>query len=85
MCSTCKYAEDMSKMIQIRHVPEKLHRTLKSRAALAGKSLTDYLLGELEKIAARPTLAELHRRIRSRPPVKIELSVAQILREQRGN
>ncbi len=43
-------------MIQIRNVPDALHRRLKSRAALAGMSLSDYLLGEIRSVAERPTL-----------------------------
>jgi plasmid stability protein len=45
----------MEKHIQIRNVPEELHRTLKSRAALAGMSLSDYLLQEVRKIVEWPT------------------------------
>ncbi len=48
----------MGKHIQIRNVPEDLPRTLKSRAALAGMSLSNYLLQEARKIAARPTVEE---------------------------
>jgi antitoxin FitA len=49
----------MPKMIQIRNVPNTLHRVLKRRAALAGMSLSDYLLSEISrKIAAQATLAE---------------------------
>jgi plasmid stability protein len=40
-------------MIQIRNVPETLHRELKSRAALAGMSLSDYLLNEIRQVAER--------------------------------
>ena len=46
MWSTCFHAVDMGRMVQIRNVPEGLHRQLKSRAALAGMSLSDYLLSE---------------------------------------
>ena len=45
----------MSKMIQLRNVPDALYRTLKARAAMAGKSLSDYLLAEIRGIAQRPT------------------------------
>jgi len=48
----------MPKMVQLRNVPEALHRALKSRAAMAGMSLSDYLLSEIREIAERPTLAE---------------------------
>jgi antitoxin FitA len=50
-------------MIQIRNVPEELHRQLKSRAALAGMSLSDYLLAEIRQVSERPTLAELRGRL----------------------
>ena len=61
----------MSKMIQIRNVPEDLHRTLKSRAALSGMSLSDYLLADLRKKVARPTMDELRERLRGRTPVEV--------------
>jgi len=43
----------MSKMIQLRHVPDALHRKLKARAAKKGMSLSDYLIAELTPIAGR--------------------------------
>jgi plasmid stability protein len=46
----------MSTMIQIRNVPDALHRRLKSRAALAGMSLSDYLLQQIREVAERPTI-----------------------------
>ncbi|WP_448062590.1 FitA-like ribbon-helix-helix domain-containing protein [Cellulomonas hominis] len=52
--------------LQIRNVPDELQRTLKARAAAAGQSLSEYALGELAAVAARPTLAELTARIRLR-------------------
>jgi plasmid stability protein len=54
-------------MVQIRNVPAELHRKLKARAALAGMSLSDYLLAEIRELAARPTAAEVLERIASRP------------------
>jgi antitoxin FitA len=51
----------MTAMIQIRNVPDALHRRLKSRAALAGMSLSDYLLGEIRQVAERPTLDDCAR------------------------
>jgi plasmid stability protein len=62
----------MSKMIQIRNVPDELHRTLKVRAARAGMTLSDYLLSEIEQIAAKPTLAEMMERLRWREPVELD-------------
>ena len=49
----------MAKMIQIRHVPDALHKRLRARAALAGMTLSDYLRQELERTAAQLTPAEL--------------------------
>jgi antitoxin FitA len=83
MCSTCKYAMGMSKMIQIRHVPDDMHRKLKARAALAGMSLTDYLLAEIRHIAERPTEAEMFERLRSRSAVTPSIPVADMVREER--
>ena len=62
----------MSKMIQIRNVPDDLHRTLKARAAAAGMSLSDYLLSEVKQIAEKPTLSEMMERLRSREPVELD-------------
>lgn len=73
----------MSKMIQLRNVPDALHRTLKARAAMAGMSLSDYLLAEIKEIAERPTLAELRERLHQREPVAAELDTARMLREER--
>jgi antitoxin FitA len=54
----------MSKMIQLRHVPDSLHRQLKARAALAGLSLSDFLVREVRKIAEQPTPEEMLQRLR---------------------
>lgn len=83
MCFTLLYIEHMTKMIQIRNVPEDLHRLLKSRAALAGKSLSEYLLVELRRVAARPTLKDLVERIRSRDPVTPPDPPSEVLRLDR--
>ena len=56
----------MSKMVQIRNVPDALHRKLKVRAADSGQTLSDYLLAELERLAARPTRHEM---LRHRTPL----------------
>ena len=63
----------MGSMIQVRNVPDVLHRSLKARAAMAGMSLSDYLLGELREIAERPTLAEFRLRLHDRKPVSAAL------------
>ena len=54
------------KIIQIRNVPDDVHRTLRSRAAASGMSLSDYALGELERAAQKPPIADLLLRARSR-------------------
>lgn len=73
----------MSKMIQLRNVPDALHRSLKARAALAGMSLSDYLLMEIKEIAERPTLNELRERLHRRNPVTEDLDSARLVREER--
>jgi len=73
----------MSKIIQIRHVPDELHATLKARAATLGMSLTGYLLSELRLLAETPTLEELTARIREEEPLYAGDSSAQIIREMR--
>jgi hypothetical protein len=73
----------MSKMIQIRNVPDALHRSLKARAALSGMALSDYLLLEIKEIAERPTLAELRENLHRRAPVTIPIDTAQLVREAR--
>ena len=73
----------MATMIQIRNVPDELHRKLKSRAALAGQSLSDYLLGEIREVAARATLDELRDRLSRLPPVKTASNPVAIIRESR--
>lgn len=70
----------MSKMLQVRNVPDALHRRLKSRAALAGKSLSDYVLEELRRAAERPTLEELRARIMARAPVDLGEPAAEGVR-----
>lgn len=83
MWITCFYAVHMSTMIQIRNVPDALHRKLKSRAALAGMSLSDYLLSEIRDLAERPTLEELRARLESRLEVKPSVPPAQAIRAER--
>ena len=56
----------MAKTIQVRNVPEEVHRTLRARAAASGTSLSDYVLRELVRVAERPTLAEVLARADSR-------------------
>jgi plasmid stability protein len=73
----------MSKMIQLRHVPDELHRKLKARAALEGLSLSDYVLQEVERLAERPTLNDLRRRLAQREAVAPRISPAKAVRAER--
>jgi antitoxin FitA len=74
----------MSKMIQIRNVPDSLHRKLKMRAAEQGMSLSDYLLRLAEDEAEKPTIRELSERIRRRGRARPGPSAADLIREDRG-
>lgn len=74
----------MPKMIQLRNVPDPLHRSLKARAAMAGMSLSDYLLAEIKEIADRPTLREFRERLHTRKPVRAQFDTARLVREERG-
>jgi antitoxin FitA len=70
-------------MIQLRNVPEDMHRVLKSRAATAGMSLSDFLLAEIRQIAERPTVAELRDRLHRRRGVPLRVSAADAVRQER--
>ena len=73
----------MAKTIQLRNVPDSLHRRLKARANMAGMSLSDYLLAEIKEMAERPTLAELPDRLHKRNPVSAQIDTAHLVREER--
>lgn len=73
----------MSVTIEIHNVPDSLHRRLKSRAALAGMSLSDYLLSEIREVAERPTLDELRARLERRPTAEFSVSPADAVRAER--
>ena len=73
----------MSRMIQIRNVPDALHRKLKARAATSGQTLSDYLLVEVERLAARPTREEMLARIHGRTRVTLKTPAAAIVRAER--
>jgi plasmid stability protein len=70
-------------MIQLRNVPDDLHRKLKARAALAGMSLSDYLLTEIARSAERPTPQELQARLHQRRPVSPQEPIVDALRAER--
>lgn len=74
----------MSKMIQVRNVPDRLHRELKRRANQRGQSLTAYVQEILEREVSRPTLRESLAAIKERGPIDIgDESAAQAIRAER--
>ena len=75
----------MPKMIQIRHVPDSLHRRLRARAAVAGMSLSDYLRLELEAAAERLTPGELRERLSAIEPAKVRERPSAALRAERDS
>jgi plasmid stability protein len=83
MWITCDHTNYMPIMVQIRNVPDELHRKMKSRAALAGKSLSDYLLAELREIAERPSLDELRARLAARSGFTPSIPSADVIRVER--
>jgi len=83
MRRTFLYAEDMSKMIQVRDVPEQVHSTLKARAAREGMSLSDFIKRELARAAERPTMREWLEFTKRAKPIPTNRSAAEIVRELR--
>jgi len=79
------YAESMSKMIQVRDVPEQVHGTLKARAAREGISLSDFIKRELERVAERPSMREWLDLTARASPTPAKRSAAQIVRELRDS
>jgi plasmid stability protein len=75
----------MSVMIQIRNVPDVIHRKLKSRAAMAGMSLSDYLLRDIRQVAEQPTLEEIRERLQRRSSVTLSVSPADAIRQERNS
>ena len=95
MLTTCAHVDSMSlkgsrrphasRMVQIRNVPDGLHRKLKVWAAQAGQTLSDYLLAELERLASRPTREEMLARIHRRRRVTLKTPAATLVREERDS
>lgn len=86
MCMQCMHGASIDSMatVQIRNVPEEIHRRLKVEAAESGQSLNEYLLWRLMEIADRPTIPELARRIREREEPYNGPSSVDIIRAARG-
>lgn len=73
----------MGRMVQIRNMPEPMHRRLKARAAEAGLSLSEYLMRELKRSADQPTMEEMLERLKQREPFRPKTPPAKALREER--
>ncbi|HEX9405890.1 MAG TPA: hypothetical protein VF975_01135 [Thermoanaerobaculia bacterium] len=73
----------MSKMIQVRNVPERLHRELTHRARRRGQTLTEFIEEILEREVSRPPIEEVFERIKSREPVDLKRPAADIIRAER--
>lgn len=71
-------------MIQIRNVPDQLHRDLKVRAARSGMTLSDFLLAELRSLSVRPTMQEWLDQAATWKPVDVSESPAEALAAERG-
>ena len=69
--------------LQIRNVPDDVHRELRARAAAAGMSLSEYALAELVESTRRPTIDEIAARVRALPPVHVGDAAVRIIREHR--
>jgi len=73
----------MPRMVQVRNVPDELHRRLKVRAAQEGKSLSDFLLAELRKVAERPGRTELLERLAQQPSLRLRPRPVEAVRSER--
>ena len=83
MLGTCNNVVHMSKMVQIRNVPDDVHRKLKVRAAQEGTTLSDFLLAEIRAAAEKPSMTELLERLAYQPPFDPEVSSAELIRRDR--
>ena len=75
----------MSKMIQVRNVPDRLHKELVKRARARGQTLTEYVEGLLEREVARPPASEVFERVASREPVRLGASAAELIAKERAS
>ncbi len=70
-------------MIQIRNVPDEMHRQIKARAALAGMSMSEFILQELRRVVRTPSRDELLDRLERLPGIEVEPSPEELIREER--
>ena len=77
------HAGGVAKMIQVRNVPEKLHRELLRRAKHAGKTLTAYIQEILEREVSHSTWDEINERLRELGPMKLPRPPSEYIIEER--
>jgi plasmid stability protein len=75
----------MATMIQIRNVPDSIHRQVKARASLAGMSMSEFILQELKRVIERPSREELLDRLARLPEIEVEPSPAELIRSERDS
>lgn len=80
----CASFRGMTKNLQVRDLPDPVHRELKRRAKVRGETLTDYVQDILEREVARPPAEEVFARIRSRVPVDLGSDAAETIRKERA-
>lgn len=85
MCTTCDNVLRMSRMIQIRNVPDDVHREAKVRAARAGMTLSDYLLKEIERALSYPPADEILARFETRSRPRLSETPAEAIRADRDS
>jgi len=74
----------MSRMLQIRNVPDEVHRKLKVRAAREGVTLSELLAREARRLAEQPSLDEMRERLLARPRIALRTPPAEVVRRERS-
>jgi len=75
----------MTTMIQIRNVPDAIHHQIKARASIAGMSMSEFILQELQRVIERPSRDELLDRISKLPGLEVEPSPEELIRRERDS
>jgi antitoxin FitA len=75
----------MNKMIQVRNLNPELHKKVKIRATEEGLTITDWVENLIEREVARPSMKDIYARLRTREPMNLSPSAAEMIREDRDN
>lgn len=78
-----RHTDSMTKMLQVRNIPDRLHRELVKRAKTRGQTLTEYVQSLLEREVARPPASEVFDRVETRTPVRLDLRLDEVIRQER--